>query len=92
MKKILELFCSQCDTHVLTYQKDGAGNLLKLYLDRVLEYNPLLVIDSYQQKSDMPALECPQCGQVIGVPMLDEKAHRLAYRVMRGALRKQKQQ
>jgi len=81
--EFLDLYCSSCDAYIGTYQKDGSGNLFRLYVDRL--------ITPYKQYSgpfegvdDMPQLECPNpaCESEMGVPMVYTKENRLAYRII----------
>lgn len=84
--RILDIFCSACNTLVLTYQKDGPGQLLRCYLNRIfappelerLQHDPAIT-----EPAHMPALVCPSCKSVIGTPMrhFDE---RLAFRLRKG--------
>jgi len=76
------IICGKCNETILTYQKDGKGSLVRMYLDRIVA--PEEVVNIYKNvdtKSSMPALVCPKCKSLIGVPMIYEKENRLALRV-----------
>jgi hypothetical protein len=90
MKQILQISCSQCDSFLLTYRKDGAGTLLKIYLDRIIDTPVEMHIPGIQEKSRMSPFVCPKCQNTVGVPMLDPSNNRLAYRVIRGSIKKTK--
>lgn len=90
--KFLNISCAACGTWMLLYQKDGPGNLLRLYLDRIFAPPHLSALQGrsdLQRPQDMENLTCPQCGQLIGTPMrhLDD---RLAYRLHKGSFSKKK--
>lgn len=75
--KIYDLFCSQCGTFVLKYQKDGIGGLLRLYFDRIIDMGDF---------SDN--LYCPKCSNLIGTKMIYKPESRFAYRLQRGSVSK----
>lgn len=75
--KIYDLSCSKCGTFVLKYQKDGIGDLLRLYLDRIIN------TESFTEN-----LSCSKCNQLIGTKMIYKPEYRLAYRLRRGSVRK----
>jgi hypothetical protein len=88
--RMLDIHCAKCAAWVLKYQKDGVGQLLRCYLNRifappefaVLQHNPTI-----REPKDMPNLVCPNCKTVIGTPMRYEDG-RLAYRLMKGTYAK----
>lgn len=86
----LNIFCSRCRHHIALYQKDGTGNLLRIYLDRIFEPSELAVLqNTATDKKDLPTLCCPNCKSVIGVPMVYEPERRLAFRMTHGAFSKE---
>ena len=89
--KFFNISCASCGTWVLLYQKDGPGNLLRFYLNRVFAPPHLAELQDkgFQRPQDMENLICPHCGKLIGTPMrhLDD---RLAYRLQRGSFSKEK--
>ena len=88
--RLLDIHCAKCGEWLLRYQKDGVGQLLRCYLNRILippelaalQRNPAIV-----QPKDMPNLVCQKCGTVIGTPMRHEDG-RLAFRLMKGTYSK----
>jgi len=88
--EFLDLYCTSCDSYIGTYQKDGPGNLHRLYVDRLTtpyaEYT-----DLFESVKDMPTLNCPNsdCEAEIAIPMLYTKENRLAYRII-SSIRKTK--
>jgi ribosomal protein S27E len=87
----LDIYCSKCKYHILIYQKDGSGSLIRLYLDRI--FDPP-VFSSLQfdcnSKSDVPALKCLNCHELIAIPMVYERENRLAFSLVRGKYIKKK--
>ncbi len=84
---LLDIFCVKCNNLLMKYQKDGRGNLIRCYLNRVmfppnlenLQYN-----FSLQNVKDLPNLECSQCKTVIGTKMVYDDG-RPAFRLIRGS-------
>ena len=52
--RFLDIYCDHCGKKVFIYQKDGLGELKRLYLDRIISDKPI--------KSNS-SLECPHCGR-----------------------------
>lgn len=91
--ELLSLSCTRCNTEVMVYQKDGKGGLVRCYFDRMyLPKNPMnhFPLERNKPLSQLPNLHCPSCNTVIGTPMMFNKEHRLAYRVIRGTLAKKR--
>lgn len=89
----LSLSCANCRTWLLLYQKDGPGQLLRLYLDRIHAPENLESLQRQfvrQGAKEIPALRCPSCNALIAVPMVYEKEGRLAYRLIHGTFSKVK--
>lgn len=88
--RMLDIHCARCGTWLLKYQKDGVGQLLRCYLNRIfapphlvaLQHNPVIL-----EPKDMPNLVCPKCSTVIGTPMRHEDG-RIALRLMKGTYSK----
>ncbi|MBU4010585.1 MAG: hypothetical protein KJ882_07445 [Proteobacteria bacterium] len=89
--QFLELSCGKCGNYVVLYQKDGPGNLLRLYIDRIIESYLGTELQNFVNKSDLPIFKCPECDNVMGVPMVYERENRLAFRLIRGSVTKTKQ-
>lgn len=64
---------------LLVYQKDGKGNLHRLYKDRILR--------SYVSVDEKSTIKC-ECGKMIAHPMVYEKEKRSAFRLIPGAYSK----
>ncbi len=73
--QMFELFCSKCSALVIIYQKDGKGNLLRCYFDRI--HHPASL-------PDQKTLSCSNCKQVIGTKMVYKQENRDAFRMIRG--------
>ncbi|MBS3141389.1 hypothetical protein J4405_04565 [Candidatus Woesearchaeota archaeon] len=78
----LELFCFKCNNSLLTYQKDGKGSLLRLYLDRIIEPEELTGLQLKFNKKDLPELRCSNCKNLIGIPMIYKNENRIAFRLI----------
>jgi hypothetical protein len=77
--QLLELSCEHCGKHICYYQKDGPGVIRRLYQDRM-----------NGRETDLKDLECAGCGRLMGVGVIFEKEKRKAYRLIPGAVVKQK--
>lgn len=90
--KILNLSCTACGSFILQYQKDGPGQLLRCYLNRIvapeslekLQHDPTIT-----EVKDIPNLKCSTCQSLIGTPMRHTD-RRLAFRLHRGAYHSQR--
>ena len=88
--KFLDLYCSNCNTWLLLYQKDGDGRLLRCYLNRIfapanleaLQHDPNIL-----KPRDMKLLLCSGCGQQVGIPTLHHDG-RLSFRLINGSFKK----
>ncbi len=83
--RLLELQCNKCKARLCYYQKDGKGQLVRLYLDRMLQCE---TYSKYRESAlkQLPNLICLKCKEVLGVPMVYEKEQRLAYRLFSCAI------
>ena len=76
--RFLDIFCDSCKNHLLLYQKDGAGELKRMYLDRILTPNiPSLKSGNFK---------CFFCDKIIGTFFLYEKEKRPAIRLYQGSV------
>jgi hypothetical protein len=78
--RLLNLSCTKCQAHLLTYQKDVVVSLKRLYLDRIFEPEYL--------KNQSSNLVCSSCQTVIGTLYIYEKENRLAYLLKQGSFTK----
>lgn len=88
--KILNIHCTHCGTWVLKYQKDGPGQLLRCYLNRILapqELEQLQRQPTIKEPRNMSNLICSQCKSIIGTPMRHMDG-RLAFHLRKGAYSK----
>jgi hypothetical protein len=69
--RLLKVSCQNCDSSICLYQKDGPGNLRRMYIDRIVD--PMV---SISQKY----LSCPK-GHLLGVKIIYEKERRPAFRL-----------
>lgn len=69
--RLLQISCQKCNSVVCHYQKDGPGNLRRMYIDRIID--PQVSIT----KKD---LTC-QKGHLLGVKIIWEKENRPAFRL-----------
>lgn len=82
---MLAMHCTECNSYVMSYQKDGPGPLLRCYLDRI-HHPENLKKKQYEEfnKKTFAKLECPKCHAVIGSPIIYEKENRPAYHLRPG--------
>jgi len=78
--RLLDIHCRGCGCFVATYQKDGPGSLLRMYLDRISSPDHLTGLQHLPLK-DVPYLRCPGCGALIGSPYVYTREKRLAFRI-----------
>src|SRR3989344_4579357 len=76
--RLLNISCEKCGTNICLYQKDGPGNLRRMYLDRITEPKVSIV------RKD---LSCPK-GHLLGVKIIYEKKKHPAFRIFVDAVRK----
>lgn len=87
--EIYKISCSQCNTDLLVYQKDGKGSLHRCYLDRIA-WPPTLVL--LQQEIDIhkiPNMNCVNCRKLIATPIIYLPEKRLAYSMIPGSFKKE---
>ncbi len=75
--KILDIHCEGCDAHVCYYQKDGPGGLRRMYLDRMIDWQP-----------NEEMLRCASCDRTMAMKILYKKENRIAYRLFAEAVTK----
>lgn len=69
--RLLNIACQKCNEYICNYQKDGPGNLRRMYVDRI--------IDS-KVSTSRKDLSCSN-KHLIGVKIIYNKEKRLAYRL-----------
>ena len=76
--RLLDISCQKCGINICQYQKDGPGNLKRMYHDRIIESNVSIL------RKD---LSCPN-GHLLGVKIIYEKEKRLAFRLFVDSVKK----
>lgn len=74
---MLDLSCSCCKTHIMLYQKDGPGPLLRCYWDRI--HAPKEFVGLHKKSHHPEALTCPTCNTLLGRTDLYTKENRLVF-------------
>lgn len=82
---MLELHCRKCNTIIATYQKDGPGNLRRLYMDRIMSPENLTKLQNKKLKN-IKALKCNKCNFLMGIPYIYKKEKRKAFRIFQDAI------
>ncbi len=75
--EFLNIYCEKCGKYLLTYQKDGPGELRRMYLDRIHVPEDLKGLQNTQ--GEISDLKCEECGRLIAAARMYEKENRLAY-------------
>ena len=89
--KLMAIRCAKCQHPALLYQKDGSGNLLRIYLDRIRAPEDLAGLNqAATSKSDLKGLRCPNDQELLAIPMAYKPENRLALRVIRGSVHAEK--
>lgn len=70
----LDILCRKCGSHVAFYQKDGPGNLRRMYFDRIFDINP------------KKQLICANCKEWLGTQYSYKKENRKAYKLFQDAV------
>ena len=79
----IEILCGQCGAFIVRYKKKGSGQLIKLYLNRIIEPDFLSRLNPYSNKLDLPKLACKDCDNRVGLP--HEGGY---YRMIKGSFRR----
>ena len=80
---ILEITCANCKGLIAHYQKAGAGGLLRMYHERIIEGS----VDFSQYPS---AIFCPSCNEHIATRYTVKPSKIEAYRFVPSAFNKRK--
>lgn len=83
--RLLNLHCRKCNSLVAVYQKDGPGNLRRLYLDRIISPEKLVGLQKDNIKTVLP-LKCCKCDSILGMPYVYGKEKRNAFRIIQDAI------
>ncbi|MDR2098835.1 MAG: hypothetical protein LBO78_02310, partial [Rickettsiales bacterium] len=80
--EIFEIRCGRCGSFISKYQKDGHGELMRMYHDRIIE--PDFPISFGIDKK----LACPKCGKMLGLGYMYGKENRQAWKLFQGSVKK----
>jgi ribosomal protein S27E len=83
--RLLNVCCRKCESVVVVYQKDGPGNLHRLYLDRIFAPDSLAGLQALNIK-DISVLKCKNCSEVLGTPYIYIKEKRKAFRLYQNSV------
>ena len=83
--RLLDILCRNCEHVVVVYQKDGPGNLRRMYLDRIFSPEEMTGLQTLDIK-EVPMLKCPHCGEILGTPYIYAKEKRPAFRLYQDAV------
>ncbi|EKD43512.1 MAG: hypothetical protein ACD_72C00244G0002 [uncultured bacterium] len=78
--KLLDICCRKCEDIAVLYQKDGPGDLHRLYMDRICAPEDMVGLQNYNIDS-VAALRCKKCSEVLGTPYIYMKEKRSAFRL-----------
>lgn len=84
---IYEISCANCQTPIMLYQKDGKGNLIRCYLDRIYEIKNVEGLDQEDSDPNLSKLRnitCGNCHTLIGTSMIYKPEKRPAFRMRKG--------
>lgn len=76
--KFLQIQCAKCKNNISTYQKDGPGSLIRMYLDRIHTNNGLIITNKL--------VTCRNCSSKIGILAIYKPEGREAIFLDRGAV------
>ena len=85
--RLLNVCCRKCENVVAVYQKDGPGNLRRMYMDRILAPAELVDLQTLSVE-DTPILRCKKCNEVLGTSYIYLKEKRKAFRLYQDAVTK----
>lgn len=78
--RLLKISCRLCGKEVCIYQKDGSGNLRRLYFDRIFSPKKLTDLE-FKHLLKIKALKCPHCKEELGTPYVYQKENRKAFKL-----------
>lgn len=83
--RLLNLSCMECGNKILIYQKDGPGNIRRIYLDRIFSPKRLTHLEN-KPLGTISKLKCQKCHEDIGTPYIYRKENRKAFKIYQDAL------
>jgi len=78
--RLINLHCGVCGNLFAIYQKDGPGNLKRIYMDRIFFPKKLTNLQN-KPLNQIPTLKCPKCKEDIATPYIYKKENRKAFKV-----------
>ena len=70
--QMINIYCRNCNTNVILYQKDGIGRLHRCYFNRI--FAPLhlerLQYTGFSSLKNIPNLVCDLCNTTLGTPII----------------------
>ncbi|MBR9692921.1 hypothetical protein GOV07_03230 [Candidatus Woesearchaeota archaeon] len=78
--RLLNLHCRVCKHLFAIYQKDGSGNLRRLYMDRIFYPKKLTNLEK-KPLNAIKTLRCSKCKEDIATPYIYAKEKRKAFKV-----------
>lgn len=70
--------CGYCKTDIAVYQKVGKGNLLRMYVERIIKSS----VDLFKKPG---VLFCPNCNKQLATKVILKRKNKEAYVMIRGA-------
>ncbi len=83
--RLLNILCRKCENIVAIYQKDGPGNLRRMYLDRIFAPQELTNLQTLDLKK-IPVLKCKKCNEILGTPYIYVKENKKTFRLYQDAV------
>jgi hypothetical protein len=83
--RLLNIYCRRCNNKIFTYQKDGPGNLRRLYLDRIFSPSILTKLEKINLK-ELSLLKCKECNAILGTPYIYKKENRKAFKIYQDSI------
>ena len=83
--RCINVYCRKCSNFILTYQKDGPGNLRRLYFDRIFFPNNLANLQN-KELEDISYLRCSKCKELLGIPYVYMKEKRKSFKLFQDAV------
>jgi ribosomal protein S27E len=83
--RLINIYCRKCKQLIAVYQKDGSGNLRRMYLDRI--YSPLSLTNlQCKPLGRISILNCSKCKEILGTPTMYQKENRKVFRLYQDAI------
>jgi ribosomal protein S27E len=83
--RLLNIYCRKCNNLIAIYQKDGPGNLRRMYIDRILYPLDFVSLNNFKL-DEISNLECNRCNEILGTPYIFVKEQRKAFRLYQDSI------